>query len=76
MCPVRIGGYEFNAAHMPPYDVVEGVATAAANADHFYHFAAGTGVALIFKLKYLRHTYSLQFFFKSHKIIFVTKTAP
>jgi hypothetical protein len=76
MRPVRVGGYEFHAAHMPPYDMIERVATAAANADHLYHFAAGTGAALIFELKYFRHPYSLQFFFASHKIIFVTKKGP
>jgi hypothetical protein len=76
MSPVRVGGYEFDAAHAPAYDVIEGIAAAAANADHLYHFAAGTGAALIFELKYLRHPYSLQFFFERRKIIFVTKTVP
>jgi hypothetical protein len=76
MCPVRIGGYELDAAHVSPYDVIEGVAAAAANADHLYHFAAGTGAALIFELKYLRHPYSLQFFFESDKIICVIKRVP
>jgi hypothetical protein len=56
--------------------MVEGIATAAANPDNLYYFAARTGAALIFELKYLRHPYSLQFFFESSKIIFVTKTDP
>jgi hypothetical protein len=76
MSPVGVGGYEFDAAHVTPYDMIESVAAAAANTDHLYHFAAGTGAALIFELKYLRHPYSLQFFFESDKIIFLTKKAP